>query len=100
MCNGKEPSGDGYKITDSAQMKSRGSTPPPSLKYKKGLNQSNKGGGEMAREKTESEIEAALRNLPADGSTKYPGMTYEEGIDEALRWVLGEIPDEDFEYTD
>jgi len=45
--------------------------------------------------KGEVEIELALRNLDTE-RTKYPGMTYEQGIEESLRWVLGEIPDDEF----
>lgn len=48
--------------------------------------------------KTKGEIEGALVGV-ADADTqgsKYPGMTYEQGIAEALRWVLGDIPDEEF----
>ena len=30
----------------------------------------------------------------------YSGMTYEEGIINALNWVLGHDSDEDFEYAD
>ena len=33
------------------------------------------------------------------GSEKYHGMTYEQGIEMALMWVLGEIPEEEFEYS-
>lgn len=40
-----------------------------------------------------------LENLPASGETKYPAMTYEQGIEEALLWVLGDITDEEFEYS-
>lgn len=46
----------------------------------------------------ESEIEKVLDRLPTAGSTKYGGMTYEEGIEEGLRWVLEEITDEEFTY--
>jgi hypothetical protein len=42
------------------------------------------------------EIEEVLDRLPPAGSTKYGGMTYEEGVEEALRWVLEEISDEEF----
>lgn len=45
--------------------------------------------------KTDEQIERALRNVCTEG-TQYAGMTYEEGIEEALRWVLGEI--DEFEY--
>jgi len=46
--------------------------------------------------KTSEEIEAVLLKLPPDGETKYTGMTYEAGIEEALQWVLGEIDDGEF----
>jgi hypothetical protein len=47
--------------------------------------------------KTKDEIEKILMNIPT-GDTNYPGMTYENGVEEALRWVLEEIEDEEFEY--
>ena len=46
--------------------------------------------------KTREEIDKAIGNVP--DVTQYPGMSYEEGVSEALRWVLGEVPDEEFEY--
>jgi len=46
--------------------------------------------------KTSEEIEAVLLKLPAGSETKYASMTYEEGIYEALEWVLGEIDDDEF----
>jgi len=52
----------------------------------------------MPIQKTEAEIEEVLSNLPGEGETQYPAMTYEQGITEALQWVLGELSDEDFEY--
>jgi hypothetical protein len=42
--------------------------------------------------KTEQEIEQYLNeSLPegAGGPSKWPGMSYEQGVDAALRWVLG-----------
>ena len=42
--------------------------------------------------RTEREIEDMLNNgLPdgAEGRSKWPGMTYEQGVDAAVRWVLG-----------
>ncbi len=48
--------------------------------------------------KTKLEIEKILENLPADGISKFFGMTYEQGIEETLRWVLEEMPDDEFEY--
>ena len=49
--------------------------------------------------KTEREISDAISNVDDIGSSQYPGMTYEQGVTEALRWVLGEVPDEEFEYA-
>lgn len=49
--------------------------------------------------RAKSEIEKVLRNLPESGLTRYKGMTFEQGIEEALSWVLEEIPDEKFEYA-
>jgi hypothetical protein len=46
--------------------------------------------------KTKEEIEAVAFNISNVHDTKYPAMTYEQGVDEALGWVLGEIPDEEF----
>lgn len=54
-----------------------------------------KWGGKM---KTKQEIEKVIIALDTFGS-KYPGMTYEQGVDEALRWVIEEITDEDFEFA-
>lgn len=48
--------------------------------------------------KTAEQIERALRNVPTEG-TEYAGMTYEQGVEEALQWVLGEISDDEFEYS-
>ncbi len=48
--------------------------------------------------KSKKEIEQVLKYLPPEGS-RYYSMTYEQGIDEALRWVLEEIEDADFEYS-
>ena len=48
--------------------------------------------------KTKDEIDNALRNVDTD-NPKYFGMSYEQGIEEALQWVLGEVTDDDFEYA-
>mgnify|MGYP001237715635 CR=1 FL=1 len=45
--------------------------------------------------KTQEQIEEKMAELDDQG-TRYPGMTYEQGVDEALRWVLEEIADEEF----
>lgn len=34
----------------------------------------------------------------ADGGSEYPGMSYEEGVDEALRWVLGENDNDEWPF--
>jgi len=48
--------------------------------------------------KSKDEIENVLRNVDS-ANPKYFGMSYEQGVEEALQWVLDEIPNEDFEYT-
>lgn len=42
------------------------------------------------------EIQEILNNLDVCAPPKFPGMTYENGVDEALMWVLGDIDDDDF----
>ena len=43
--------------------------------------------------RTKEEIEEVLQKVnPYEGS-KYPGMTYEEGVDDALNWVAGNTLD-------
>jgi hypothetical protein len=49
--------------------------------------------------KTEKEINEVLDRLPTIGETAYSGMTYEQGIEEVLLWVLGEISEGDFSYS-
>ena len=40
---------------------------------------------------TEKEIDAVLDECAEySGSSKFPGMTYEEGVEAAIRWMLGE----------
>lgn len=47
--------------------------------------------------KTRQEISDFLRDMVSTADpTKYPGMTYENGVEEALLWVVGEIDDDDF----
>lgn len=48
--------------------------------------------------KTKEEIDQALRNVNTE-EPQYFGMSYEEGVREALQWVLGEVSDADFEYA-
>lgn len=45
--------------------------------------------------KTKEEIEKALRGA-ANCEGMYPAMSYELGVEEALQWVLDEIPDDEF----
>ena len=47
--------------------------------------------------KTEKEINDAVCRVDVEG-TKYPAMTYKNGVEEALMWVLEEIPDDEFSY--
>ena len=44
------------------------------------------------------EIQNVLDNLPPEG-TKFSSMTYEQGIEEALLWILGDISNDEFEYV-
>jgi hypothetical protein len=46
--------------------------------------------------KDKSQIEKIYDLIDTYKKTKFPGMTYEEGVAEALGWVLEEIPDEEF----
>ena len=46
--------------------------------------------------KTKEEIEEIYAGGFDPYTSKYPSMNYEQGIDEALLWVLGEISDEEF----
>lgn len=52
----------------------------------------------MAQMKAKDEIENALLRVDSGARSKYPGMTYEQGVEEALQWVLGEISDDEFGY--
>ena len=45
--------------------------------------------------KTKQEIEKLLQDFDSQKS-QYPGMTYEQGIEEALSWVIGDIEDDEF----
>ena len=47
---------------------------------------------------TKEIIERALARVDAHKS-KFPGMTYEQGVDEALQWVLGDLLDDEFPYA-
>ncbi len=47
-------------------------------------------------ERTENEIDEVLNKADEqlDSGTKWPGMSYEEGVAAALRWVLGDSDDD------
>lgn len=48
--------------------------------------------------RTKDEIEEFMSKIDVNAPSKYPGMSYESGLEEALRWVLGEADaDEIFE---
>lgn len=52
----------------------------------------------MARpERTEIEEQIALAEESMDGGSKWPGMSYEEGVSAALRWAIGESDDKPME---
>jgi hypothetical protein len=48
--------------------------------------------------KSESEIRTILVQLDTN-ENKYKGVTYEQGIEVALLWVIQELSDEEFEYS-
>jgi len=49
---------------------------------------------------SKEKIEKVLRELPStDTPSKFPAMTYEQGVEEVLLWVLEELSDEEFEYS-
>jgi len=43
----------------------------------------------------EVKINKVLDNIDTS-RTKYPAMTYEQGVEEALMWIVDDIPDEEF----
>ena len=47
----------------------------------------------------EKKIRKILDNLPKDGGTKYKYMTYEQGVEEVLLYLLGEIEESEFDYA-
>lgn len=50
--------------------------------------------------KTKDEITKVLDKMDDSGFTQYPGMNYEQGVAEALSWVIGYIPDDEFSPLD
>jgi hypothetical protein len=54
-------------------------------------------------ERTREEIEAVKEKCYSfmdDGRSGVPGMTYEEGVEAALRWALGDSDDDPMEHAD
>lgn len=48
---------------------------------------------------TNEKIVRILEKLPVGGNTKFAAMTYEQGIEEVLLYLLGDITDDEFEYS-
>ena len=48
--------------------------------------------------RSKKEIEKAMDILLSERKTPLSGMTYEQGVDDALSWVLEELSDEEFYY--
>lgn len=47
--------------------------------------------------KTEFEIDRIISNIPSDiEESNFRAMTYEDGVRNALQWVKGNIPDDEF----
>ena len=52
----------------------------------------------MRLSRSEEEINEQL-NKASDGmdnGSKYPGMSFEEGVSEAIRWIIGDLEDAPF----
>jgi hypothetical protein len=50
----------------------------------------------MKLARTDSEIDDQLNKTAEavdDGSTKWPGMSYEQGVENAIRWITGQSDD-------
>jgi hypothetical protein len=50
--------------------------------------------------RTDKEIDDLLNRVGEtinEGTSRYRGMTYEEGVAEAVRWLLGETDDHPYE---
>mgnify|MGYP007065736716 CR=1 FL=1 len=48
--------------------------------------------------KSQTEVANALGIVDSNKS-EFPAMSYEQGVEETLLWVLGEIEDDDFEFS-
>ena len=44
------------------------------------------------KQEIEMQLDEAIAQV-AEDSTLYPAMTYEQGVEAALRWILGETED-------
>jgi len=52
--------------------------------------------------KTEKELEEVIDRVLEQSDKqvpRYPGMTYEEGVENALRWVIGDADDADWPFN-
>lgn len=43
-----------------------------------------------SREEIDRQIDLAMTSIN-EGGSKYPGMSYEEGVRNGIEWVLGEV---------
>jgi len=46
--------------------------------------------------RTDEEIDAVLNDVAEQmdvGGSKFPGMTYEEGVQNAINWLTGQVDD-------
>ena len=50
-------------------------------------------------EATKKKLQAIIDKLPTYGETKFPSMTYEQGIEEVLMYLLGECDPDEFAYA-
>lgn len=51
----------------------------------------------MIGKRTQREVDSVLGDCAdsiSEGSSKYPGLTYEEGVQAALDWILGNTDDQ------
>jgi len=48
--------------------------------------------------RSKQEIIEVINNLLSEKKIPLSGMTYEQGVDDALSWVLEELSDEEFYY--
>lgn len=52
-----------------------------------------------SREKIEDVLARVSKQLES-GSSRYGGMSYEDGVDEALRWVIDENDSDEWPFVD